>query len=140
MTELPTTGPSPLSAADPLRRMRAYTLAVELGDAAWNDAAELTRHAVTQDIAPQLYRALGSITANVAEGYSRSSGKDRVRFFEYALGSVRECVVWYEMSRAVLGDVIMERIGLLTQIRRILLKAIPEERERPITRSPRNRP
>ena len=121
--------------------MRAYALAVELRDAAWNDASELKKHALTRDIAPQRYRALGSIAANIAEGYSRSSGKDRVRFFEYALGSVRECVEWYELSRPVIGSTAVDdRLLLLSQMRRILLTAIPEERKRPIAKMTRDRP
>ncbi|MFN8404533.1 MAG: four helix bundle protein [Anaerolineales bacterium] len=36
------------------------------------------------------YEAVGSVGANISEGYSRSSGKDRARFYEYALGPARE--------------------------------------------------
>jgi len=32
-----------------------------------------------------LYRALGSTPANITDGYGRSSGRDRVRVYEYAL-------------------------------------------------------
>ena len=139
MTETPLSA-RPTGTQDPLWRMRAYALAVELRDAGWEDCAEIRRNAVTREIASQLYRALGSIAANIAEGYSRGSGKDRVRFFEYALGSVRECVEWYELARPVLGNKADHRIGLLTQVRRILLKVIPIERQRPITKLNRDRP
>ncbi|MEO8195070.1 MAG: four helix bundle protein [Gemmatimonadales bacterium] len=76
--------------------MRAYELARELLDDAWTDAEKLNHHQVTEKVASQLYKAVGSIAANLGEGYSRSSGRDRARIFEYALGSARESTTWYE--------------------------------------------
>ena len=114
---------------DPLRRMAAYRLAEELIDISWDDALRLSRHPVARHVAAQLFRAVGSIAANIAEGYSRSSGRDRVRLFEYALGSARECTVWYRCALPVLG-VSADRQQILNRIRRILLSAIPRERAR----------
>ncbi len=82
-------------------------------------------------LADQLYRALGSIGANLAEGYSRGSAKDRARFYEYALGSARESRDWYFKGRYVLGECVTEhRLKLLTQIVRLLLTMIPQQRYR----------
>jgi four helix bundle protein len=121
--------------ADRLWRMAAYRLAIYALDLAWMDAMALDRNRITRPIASQLYRAVGSISANIAEGYGRSSGADRVRFFEYALGSTRESGVWYRAGRRVLGQAIYDRrIELLSQIRRILLAAIPVERTRRLSR------
>jgi len=79
----------------------------------------------------QLYRALGSISANIAEGYSRGTGKGRVLFYEYALRSARESRDWYHKSRHVLGEEVVEhRLCLLTQIIRWLLTMIPQQRGR----------
>ena len=115
---------------DPLRRMTSYVLAQTLLKTAWDDATALSRHAVTCHVSGQLYRAIGSIAANIAEGYSRSSGRDRVRLLEYALGSARESIVWFELSRPVLGAVADERIKSLERIRALLLATIPRDRER----------
>jgi four helix bundle protein len=83
----------------------------------------------TLGLSDQLYRAVGSISANYSEGYSRSSHKDQVRFYEYSLGSARESRNWYWKSRHVLGEAVaMHRIQLLTQIIRHLLRIIPAER------------
>lgn len=130
-----------LDAGDPLRRMTAYRLAIELMEAAWKDAAAVRRNSIAAPLASQLYRAASSVGANIAEGYSRSSGKDRVRLFEYALGSARECRFWYHASRHVLDPNSYEqRSFILTRICKILLTAIPRERGRPIQRSPSRPP
>jgi four helix bundle protein len=121
---------------DPLGRMRVFTLAAELAPDSWKDANELAANAVTELLSRQLYASVGSITANIAEGYSRSSGKDRVRFFEYALGSVRESMGWYRHAEPVIGaEVVADRLDRLEEMRRILLAIIPRERGRTIRKS-----
>jgi four helix bundle protein len=82
-------------------------------------------------LSDQLYRAAGSISANLAEGYSRGTGKDRARFYEYALGSARESRDWYFKARHILGEnVFHHRLELLTRIIQLLLKMIPQQRGR----------
>jgi four helix bundle protein len=122
-------------ANDPLFRMRAYQIAADLLEAAWHDAKKLSAEPVTERIAGQLYAAVNSITANLGEGYSRSSGKDRARFFEYALGSARESISWYQGARPVLGDVVHDRLDNLEEIRRLLIATIPRERGTGIPRT-----
>jgi four helix bundle protein len=115
---------------DGLWKMEVYRLALFLGDLSWFDATKLVADRRTRGLSDQLYRAVGSISANTAEGYSRSSGKDRARFYEYALGSARESRDWYYKSRHVLGDAVAgHRIHLLTQIIRLLLTMIPRQRQ-----------
>jgi four helix bundle protein len=123
------------TAKDPLFRMRAYQIAADLLGAAWHDAKKLSAEPVTERIAGQLYAAVNSITASLGEGYSRSSGKDRARFFEYALGSVRESISWYQGARPVLGDVVPDRLDNLEEIRRLLIATIPRERATGIPRT-----
>jgi four helix bundle protein len=72
----------------------------------------------------QLTRALGSISANIAEGYSRGTISDRCRFYSYALGSSREAIAWYDTLRLELGDVASDRQAKLVQIRRLLLTTL----------------
>jgi four helix bundle protein len=109
--------------------MQVYRFAVFAGDLAWQDVSRLIKDRRMVSVADQLYRAIGSIGANVAEGYSRRSGKDQARFYEYALGSAREARGWYYQSRHVLSEVVStHRIKLLTQITRLLLTIIPAER------------
>lgn len=118
---------------DPVWRMKAYRLAAYAADVGWADSQLIKREWLTGPVAPQLYRALGSIGANLAEGYSRSSGKDRVRLFEYALGSARESRHWYRVTRPVLGETTMlRRHCTLNEIVHLLLATIPAERRRSI--------
>ena len=122
---------------DPLWRMKVYRMALFLGDLAWHDVTKLVSERRTVGLADQLFRAVGSIGANIAEGYSRQSGKDRTRFYEYALGSTRESRHWYYQGRYVLSEKVAEhRINLLAEIARLLLSIIPQERVRNLAEEP----
>src|SRR2546427_10557021 len=74
---------------DSLWKMEAYRLALFATDLGWRDVSKLAGDRRTLDISGQLYRSLGSIEANISEGYSRGSGRDPARFSEYALGADR---------------------------------------------------
>lgn len=114
---------------DSLWRVEAYRFALFLSDLAWRDINRLFRDGRTRAIADQLYRAAGNISSNIGEGYSRGTGKDRARFFEYALGSARECRDWYYKGRHVLGDkVTSHRLQLATRIVKLLLTMTSNER------------
>ncbi len=71
--------------------------------------------------------------ANLSEGYSRGTGRDRARFYEYALGSARESRTWYYSGRHVLDQAVTShRLRLLTKIIRLVLKMVPQQRGRAI--------
>ncbi len=115
--------------ADALWQMRVYKLALFAGDIAWYDVSKLMQDLRTRSLADQLYRASGSVSANIAEGYSRSTGKDRARFYTYALGSARESRDWYHKSLPILGPRVTEhRIQLYTEIIRLLLTIVQRQR------------
>ncbi len=110
-----------------------YRLATYALVRAWDDALQLVRNRITAPVASQLYRAVGSVGGNIAEGYSRSSGRDRMRIYEYALGSVRESAHWYRAGSPLLGQaVVADRLSILHRITCTLLVAIPAERARDI--------
>lgn len=87
---------------DALWKVEAYRLALFLSEVAWHDMNKLWKDERTRGLADQLYRAVCSISANIAEGYSKSTGKDRARFFEYALGC-RACRDTVQPVKAVIG-------------------------------------
>ena len=114
---------------DPLSRMRVFQLASELIPDCFADAKLIRADPITENLAGQLYAAVCSIEANLSEGYSRSSGKDRAMRFEYALGSVRESMSWYKSSLPILGEErVKDRRNRLEEMRRMLLAIIPRER------------
>ena len=87
------------------------------------------------DLSNQLYSAVGSISANLAEGYSRRTSKNRIQFYEYALGAARQSRDWYYKTRLVIGDnVIDHRIMLITEIIQRVQILIPQERGHKIQR------
>lgn len=117
---------------DVLWKVEAYRLALFAGDLAWTDSTRLISDKRTISLADQLYRATGSISSDIAEGYSRSSPRDRARFYEYALGSARESRDWYYKGRYVLTeDTTEQRMDVLTRIIRLLLTMISQEHRNP---------
>ena len=114
---------------DSVWKSEAYRLALFLADLAWHDATKLVRDRRTISLADQLIRAAGGISADIEEGYSRGTGRDRARFYEYALGSGREARGWYYKGRHVLGEQVSQhRLALLTHILKLLLTMIPDQR------------
>lgn len=114
---------------DSVWKSEAYRLALFAADLGWHDATKLLTDKRTISVADQLYRSVGAVSADVEEGYSRGTGRDRARFYEYGLGSAREARGWYFKGRHVLGpEVTGHRLQLLTQIVKLLLTMIPDQR------------
>jgi len=67
-----------------LENFRSYQLAVDFYRLAQGQRAP--RH-----LRDQLLRAASSVALNLGEGSAKRSPADRRRFYEIALGSVREC-------------------------------------------------
>jgi four helix bundle protein len=118
---------------DPIWKLEVYRLALFAGDIGWPDVLTLSKNKLMHSVADQLHRSLGSISANLTEGYSRSKGLDRARFIEISLGSARESRDWYYKSRHVLrSEVITHRIGLTTHIIAMLTPMISHQRKNAI--------
>ena len=107
--------------SDALWTLDSYRIALYLVELSTSDM----RRARDGDLAParkQLLKAVISISANIAEGYSRPTLADRSRFIAYALGSTRESVTWYASFRVPLGDAtLFARYTHLARLRRILI-------------------
>ncbi len=118
---------------DPIWKLEVYRLALFVDDIGWEDIVKLSQDKLMFSVADQLHRSLGSIGANLTEGYSRSKGLDRARFFEISLGSARESRDWYYKSRHVLPEeVVKHRIELMTRIISMLVPMISHQRKHSI--------
>ena len=118
---------------DPIWKLEVYRLALFADDVGWNDVLALSKNNLMWGVADQLHRSLGSISANLTEGYSRSKGLDRARFIEISPGSARESRDWYYKSRHVLpAEVVKHRMGLVTRIISMLVPMISHQRKNAI--------
>jgi four helix bundle protein len=59
---------------------------------------EVEKHNFSNPIRDQFRRAALSIALNITEGTGRTTPKDRERFFDIALGSLRECQTLAELT------------------------------------------
>jgi four helix bundle protein len=114
-------------AGDPLWSVQAYRLSLYAIYCHLEDRRARAQFARAASIT-QLTRALGSIAANIAEGYSRSTPPDRANFYGYALGSTREAIAWYDTLRLELRDQADARQATLISIRRLLLTTLKRMR------------
>ena len=115
---------------DPLWGLEVYRLGFFVADITWDDTESLFKNPSTRGAADQIRRSLDGISANIAEGYSRSTGKDRARYFEYALGEAREARDRiYKVRRTMKAEVVLHRMKVLTQIIKILNTFVPIQRK-----------
>jgi four helix bundle protein len=116
---------------DPVWKVQAYRLSLFLSDLAWHDTGKLLKDNRTLGVCDQLYRAVGKISSNICEGYSRGTARARITFYEYALGSTRESRDWYYKGRHVLdGTVVTHRFDMTSAIIRLTLSMITDERRK----------
>ena len=119
--------PPPDLFGDTIWRLPAYRLSRYLGHVVREDLRIIRSRST--NVAEQLERSIDSIGSNISEGYGRLHGRERARFYEFALGSAREAREWYARAESYLQDgVAVGRAMLLTRIVKILTVAIPQER------------
>src|SRR5205085_6332431 len=105
---------------DSLWKAKVYRLGLFAADISWQDVTRLKDDSRTKSLSDQLYRSLGSISANIAEGYSRGTSKERAHYYDYALGSAREARDWdYKAHNILTKDVVAHRLTLLSEIIRL---------------------
>lgn len=121
---------------DSVWNLKAYRAGLFLSELCWQDIQHIADKKYFS-LADQPYRSTGSINANITEGYSRNSPKEKARFYEFPLGSARESKDWYFKSRHILGEkAALHRIKLLTSIIKLLLRMINEKRNSTKTSEP----
>lgn len=73
-------------------------------------------------IGKQFVNAADSISANIAEGFGRYHKKDKIKFYYYSFGSVKECVDW--SNKALIRNLINTETHLRFSN---ILNALPKE-------------
>ena len=110
---------------DNLNDLGFYQMSMTLWDQCWKDCDTLGKDFRGIEIAKQLIRSVGSISANIEEGYGRGFGKEYPRFLRISRGSARESKGWYTKSKFLLNEKdIADRIAVIDQIIAMETKSI----------------
>jgi len=84
-------------------------------------------------VGKQFVRAVDSISANIAEGFGRYSKKEKIHFYRYSFGSLKESLDWNEKAkiRKLLSDEeykhILEELSKLPREINYLIKFTDEK-------------
>ena len=81
-----------------LNDIDCYKKALKLSNYVWDIVTEWNWFA-QRTVGIQFVTAVDSISANVAEGFGRYGKKDKIKFYYYSFGSVKESLDWNEKSR-----------------------------------------
>ena len=82
-----------------LNDISAYKTAFHLSNYVWEIVIKWDGFA-KNTVGIQYVRAVDSISANIAEGFGRYGKKDRIKFYRYSQGSLKESLDWLHKSRA----------------------------------------
>ena len=81
-----------------LNDISAYKTAFHLSNYVWKIVVCWDNFA-KNTLGVQFVRAVDSISANIAEGFGRYGKKDRIRFYRYSQGSLKESLDWLHKAR-----------------------------------------
>ncbi len=81
-----------------LNQIAAYTKAFHLSNYVWELVSSWDNFA-KYTIGQQFVDAVDSISANIAEGFGRYHKKDKIKFYYYSFGSVKEFLDWNEKAK-----------------------------------------
>ena len=103
--------------SDPLWQFQVYPRTLFLYDLTWEDCSRLQRDVRGRAVASQLIRSVGSMCANIEEGFGRGHGKEYAYFLRVSMGSARESRGWYYRVRRLLSPyVLTHRFEILDEI------------------------
>jgi len=102
---------------DSLWNFQVYPKALFAYDLTWEDCEYLLKDVRGKKIAEQLIRSVGSISANIEEGYGRGYGKDYSYHLRIAIAEARESRGWYWKGHVLFpANVLDHRMKLLSEI------------------------
>ncbi|MBI4722937.1 MAG: four helix bundle protein [Candidatus Stahlbacteria bacterium] len=91
-------------AKDPLMKYPAYVKALEFYEYIVEDIKTLMKDVRGCEIARQLIKAGGSISANFEEGYGRGTTQEFIHRLRISTGEARECRGWYIRAKGLLSE------------------------------------
>ena len=81
-----------------LNDIDAYRISFHLSNYIWDVVIKWESFA-RRTVGEQFVEAADSISANIVEGFGRYFKKDKIKFYWYSTGSVKECLDWNEKSK-----------------------------------------
>lgn len=81
-----------------LNDIDCYKKALNLSNYVWDIIVDWDWF-TKRTVGVQFVTAVDSISANIAEGFGRYGKKDKVKFYYYSFGSVKESLDWNEKSK-----------------------------------------
>lgn len=81
-----------------LNDIKAYKIAFNLTNYIWDIVIKWDWFA-KKHVGGQFVEAADSISANIAEGFGRYNKKDKIKFYRYSQGSLKESLDWNEKSK-----------------------------------------
>ena len=81
-----------------LNDIKAYKIAFNLSTVVWDIVITWDWFA-KKHVGGQFVEAADSISANIAEGFGRYHKKDKIKFYRYSQGSLKESFDWNEKSK-----------------------------------------
>src|SRR3990167_3039400 len=81
-----------------LNDITVYKRAFSLSNYVWNLIIDW-KHFEKSTVGSQFVEAIDSISANIAEGFGRYGKKDKIKFYYYSFGSVKESLDWNEKAK-----------------------------------------
>ncbi len=80
-----------------IRDLESYRKSYDLSNYVWEIIMKWD-YFPRETVGKQFVRSIDSISANIAEGFGRYHKKDKIKFYRYSLGSLKESQDWYEKS------------------------------------------
>lgn len=82
-----------------INNIDAYIVAFNLSNIVWKIVSQWG-YFEKDTLGKQFTRAVDSISANIAEGFGRYGKKDKINFYRYSYGSVKEALDWNEKAKS----------------------------------------
>jgi four helix bundle protein len=81
-----------------LNDLNAYKISFNLSNYVWSKVVKWD-YFNKSSLGEQFVTAADSISANIAEGFGRYGKKDKIKFYRYSVGSIKEAFDWNEKAR-----------------------------------------